>query len=104
MAVYDVTQEDFNNKTKEGLQIIDLWAPWCGTCRMLMPVVESVGAENEDTVDILKVNVDEEQELATELEAMSLPTLLIYKDGEKVDNISGYVPKEAIEELIEKHK
>lgn len=103
MAVIDIETKDFDNKTKEGLNLVDLWAPWCSVCKMVMPSVEAIGEESKD-LDVLKVNIDEEPDVASNLGVMSIPTLILYKDGEKVDSINGFAPKEQINEMIEKHK
>ena len=104
MAMKDVTSEEFNEQKGEGLKIVDLWAPWCGSCKMLNPTVEGLASEYENDLDILKVNIDEEEDIASELDVMSIPTLVFFKDGERVESITGFQPKEKIQQLIEKHK
>lgn len=104
MAMKDVTSEEYKEQKGEGLKIVDLWAPWCGSCKMLNPTVEGLASEYENDLDILKVNIDEEEDIASELDVMSIPTLVFFKDGEKVESITGFQPKEKIQQLIEKHK
>lgn len=104
MAMFDVTQENFNENTEKGLKLVDLWAPWCGACKMIAPSVEAISEEQEGSIDVLKVNIDEEPEIASDLGVMSIPTLILYNDGEQVESITGFKPKEEIESLIEQYK
>lgn len=103
MALIDVNKDEFKEKTKEGLKLVDLWAPWCGSCKMINPSVESIAEEYKDSLDVLKVDIDEE-DITNELDVMSIPTLILFKDGEQVDSITGFTPKEKIEQMINKHK
>lgn len=103
MAIVNTTDQTFAAETKEGLTLVDFWAPWCGPCRMVAPVLEEVDKEMGDKVKIVKVNVDENQETASKFGVMSIPTLLVFKNGELVDKTIGYQPKEALIQLLEKH-
>ena len=103
MAILDVTDQDFAEETKEGLVLADFWAPWCGPCKMIAPVLEELDAEMGDQVKIVKLDVDENQETAGKFGVMSIPTLLLFKDGNMVDKAVGFQPKEALVELINKH-
>lgn len=104
MAITNIAKEGFNNEIEEGLKLVDFWAPWCGSCKMINPSIESLADDYEGELGILKVNADEEPELTESLNVMSLPTILVFKDGEQVDSFSGFRPKEAIIEIIERHK
>ena len=79
---------------------IDFWAPWCGPCRMVSPIVDEIAAENPDK-KVGKVNVDEEPELASKFDVMSIPTLLVFEDGELVNRAVGARPKEIILDLFD---
>ena len=82
--------------------LVDFWATWCGPCRMLAPVVEEVSAAHADDVVVGKVDVDKCPELAQQFGVMSIPTLILFKDGQVVDTLVGYHPKAALEDLIKK--
>lgn len=103
MAVKHITDADFTAETKEGLVLVDFWAPWCGPCKMIGPVLEEMDAEIGDKVKITKLNVDENV-IASQFGVMSIPTLLLFKDGQVIDKIVGFKPKELLVEFVEKHQ
>ena len=84
----------------EKLVIVDFWATWCGPCRMLSPLLDEVEAEMEDKVEVVKVNVDDADEIAMRFRIMSIPTLLFLKNGEMVDRSVGAMPKSALVDKI----
>ena len=84
----------------EKLDIVDFWATWCGPCRMLSPLLDEVEAEMEDKVVVVKVNVDDADEIAMRYRIMSIPTLLFFKNGAMVDRTVGAMPKSALVEKI----
>jgi thioredoxin 1 len=102
MAITHATDQTFVNETGSGLVLVDFWAPWCGPCKMIAPVLEDLDAEIGEKVKIVKVDVDENQETAGKFGIMSIPTLLVLKDGEVVDKMVGFQPKEALAERLEK--
>lgn len=101
MSVIDVKTEDFEAEVlkSDKTVLVDFWAVWCGPCRMLSPVVDQVAEENPD-IKVCKVNVDEEQQLAIKYGVMSIPTLLVFKGGELVNQSVGVIPKEEVLNLI----
>ncbi|APH04149.1 thioredoxin [Bacillus weihaiensis] len=103
MAITNVTDQTFSTETNEGVVLVDFWAPWCGPCKMIAPVLEELDTDMGDKVKIVKVDVDENQETAGKFGVMSIPTLLVLKDGEVVDKAVGYQPKEALAEVLNKH-
>lgn len=101
MAAIVITKENFDSEVlkAEGTVLIDFWATWCGPCRMLSPIVDEVASEHPD-VKVGKINVDEQPELAQQFGIMSIPTLLVFKNGEKVQESVGLIPKEKVEVLL----
>lgn len=81
--------------------LVDFWAPWCGPCRMVAPTVEDIAKEYADKVKVVKVNTDENSKVATDYGIRSIPTLMIFKGGQKVDLLVGAVPKTKIEATLE---
>jgi thioredoxin 1 len=81
--------------------LVDLWAPWCGPCRMIAPIVEEIAVENEGRFTITKLNIDDHPEFASRFGVRSIPTLLFFKDGAVADQIVGAVPKKAIVAKLE---
>ena len=84
----------------EKLVVVDFWATWCGPCRMLSPILDEVEEEMPDKITVVKVNVDDAEEIATQFRIMSIPTLLFFKDGQMVDKTVGAMPKHALVERI----
>lgn len=84
--------------------LVDFWAEWCGPCRMVSPVVDAISAARADTLNVVKVNVDENPDLAAKYGIMSIPSLLLFKDGEVVAQRVGYQAKEALETMIDQGK
>jgi len=103
MAIVNATDETFAGETGDGLVLVDFWAPWCGPCKMIAPVLEELDSEMGEKVKIVKLDVDDNQETAGKYGVMSIPTLLLMKDGNVVDQVVGFQPKEALAELINKH-
>ncbi len=97
----DLTAANFEDTTKEGVALVDFWAPWCGPCRMLSPVIEELAADYEGKAKICKVNTDEEQELAVKFGVRSIPTIIFMKDGEVADQMVGASSKQALAEKID---
>ena len=83
--------------------LVDFWAPWCGPCRMVAPVVEEIAEQYEGQIKVVKVNTDENPEIASKYGIRSIPTLMIFKGGDKVDMVDGAVPKTTLATTLEKY-
>lgn len=102
MAELKITGENFEDEVmKSSIPVlIDFWAPWCGPCQMMGPIIEQLAKEYEGKAKVGKVNVDEEGELAQAFGVMSIPTIVLVKDGKVVKQLVGARPKEELEEII----
>ena len=100
MSVVHLNAENFEAETSKGLVLVDFWAEWCGPCRMLGPIFEELSGEIEQ-VKFAKLDISENQDLAQKFSVMSIPTLIILKDGKEEDRMMGVVPKEALKDWIE---
>ena len=102
MAVIELTKQNFQSEVAESKEkvLIDFWASWCGPCRMVSPIVDEIAEESPAGVKVCKVNVDEQPELAGQFDIMSIPTLLVIKDGKAVRKTVGARPKEAILDML----
>jgi len=83
--------------------LVDFWAPWCGPCRIVAPVVDQIATEFSDKVKVVKLNVDENADIANTYGIRSIPTLVVFKGGQQIDKVIGAVPKATIASTLEKH-
>ncbi len=101
MAKYiELTSANFEATVKEGVSLVDFWAPWCGPCRMIAPVIEELAEEFEGKANICKVNTDEEQDIGVKYGIRSIPTIMFFKDGELVDQMVGAASKQAFADKL----
>jgi thioredoxin 1 len=98
MTEMNITKENFEAEVMNSNKpvLIDFWAPWCGPCRMLSPIISEIAEEYGDKVKVCKVNVDEQGELASTFGVMSIPTLVVIKEGKVVNSVTGVRPKDQI--------
>jgi len=101
MAAVALTKDTFQGNIESGVTLVDFWAPWCGPCKMQLPIVEELSGELEGSATIAKINVDEEPEIASQFGVMSIPTLILFKDGQPVDKMVGLQSKDALKTKIQ---
>ena len=101
MSAININKNNFQNEImdSEKTVLLDFWAPWCAPCRMVVPVIEAIAGERPD-IKVGKINVDEQPELASKFSIMSIPTLVVMKNGKIVQQVSGARPKKAILEML----
>ena len=99
----ELTGANFEATLAEGVSLVDFWAPWCGPCRMIAPVVEELAEDYDGKAKICKVNTDEEQDIAVKFGIRSIPTIMFFKDGVMVDQVVGAQSKQALASTIDKH-
>ncbi|HUT66326.1 MAG TPA: thioredoxin [Spirochaetota bacterium] len=103
MAVHiDTTDADFEKDIdeKDKLVIVDLWAEWCGPCKMMEPLLTEVAEEFKENVKLVKLNIDENQKTAADYNVMNIPTLILFKEGKEVDRLIGALPKNQLAQRI----
>src|SRR5436309_1561724 len=94
------TEDSFNTEIKKGVVLVDFYADWCGPCRMMTPVLEQVAAENKDKAVIGKIDIDSEQKIAGNFQVTSVPTLILFKDGQEVGRLIGLRDAQSVKEFI----
>ncbi|CAM4010777.1 thioredoxin [Arcobacter cloacae] len=99
----ELNQNNMEDTIKEGVSLVDFWAPWCGPCRMISPVIDQLAVEFDGKAKICKVNTEEEADLTTQYQVRSIPTILFFKDGKIVDQLIGATTKAKLEEKLNAH-
>lgn len=97
----ELTNDNFADTITKGVTLVDFWAPWCGPCKMIAPVIEELAEDFDGKATIAKVNTDEEQDIAIKYGIRSIPTLLVFKDGEMVDQMVGAAGKQVLADKID---
>lgn len=96
----ELDESNFDSTIAQGVSMVDFWAPWCGPCRMVAPIVEELAVEYNGKVNVCKVNTDENQDIAVKYGIRSIPSILFFKNGEQVDTIVGAVSKQTFEQKL----
>ncbi len=101
----EVTDTSFESDVEKhsGLTVVDFWAPWCGPCRMIAPILDQLAVEYSGQAKVAKLNVDDNARTATRFNVRSIPAILFFKDGKLVDQVIGAVPKAALEQKFKQH-
>lgn len=102
MAYFDVVnKKDIDTLPQEGVTLVDVWAPWCGPCRMIGPVIEKIATESNGRWNVVKIEADSNQDILMEYGIRSIPTLIVLKDGKEVHREIGFKQKEVLEGILE---
>ena len=101
MAVLNLTKENFDETIAQGVTLVEFWATWCGPCRMMSPIIDALAEKYADRVKVCKVNVDEQEELVVRFGVMTIPTVLVFKDGEELGKRVGVYPMEEFAGMLE---
>ena len=97
-----INSQEFDNTIESGVVVVDFFATWCGPCKMLSPVIDELSGELEN-VNFVKVDIDQSMDLALKFKIVSVPTLKVFKNGEEVDTLMGFMPKEVLKSKVEAH-
>jgi thioredoxin 1 len=103
-SVVTLTSSNFDAEIAKGLVLVDFWAPWCGPCRRMAPILEEIATEHKDSVKIGKLNTDNHKKLATDKKIEALPTIIVYKDGKEIRRIIGLRSKAELVKVIAENK
>ena len=102
-SITELSSDSFEQEVLQSGQpvLVDFWAPWCGPCRMIGPVVEELAGENADSLKVAKINIDDAQDIAATYGVSSIPTLMIFKNGDVIDRFVGVQPKSRLQEAVD---
>lgn len=98
------TDDNFESEVLKSVNpvLVDFWAPWCGPCKAIGPIVEEIAGQFEGRLKVMKLNVDDSQKTALKFAVRSIPTIILFKDGQAIDTVVGLVPKARLEEFVKK--
>lgn len=102
-TLVELTDGNFQDEAAKGLVLVDFWAPWCGPCRMVGPIIEQLSGDYAGKIKVGKLNVDDNPKTAMSFRVMSIPTVILFKDGKPVETLVGAMPKVAYEARLDKH-
>lgn len=105
MSIHEISDQTFEQEVLHSAVpvLVDFWAPWCGPCHMIEPMVEEIARAYGDRLKVVKINTDDNQMVATNYYISGMPTLLLFKDGEVADQLAGSVPKRRLEEMVSQY-
>lgn len=95
-----INDANFKEVVKEGITFVDFWAPWCGPCKMLSPIIDDLSKKYEGKINIVKINIDDNKMVASQYGIMSIPTMVLFKDGKAIEKISGFHPAQALDDYL----
>jgi thioredoxin 1 len=101
--ITELNETNYEGFTSEGISLVDVWAPWCGPCKTISPIIDELSDEYREQVSFGKLNADDNSEKVRELGVRNIPTIMIYKDGQIVERNTGAISKNQLKELIDKH-
>jgi len=101
--ITELNETNYEGFISEGISLVDVWAPWCGPCKTISPIIDELSDEYREQVSFGKLNADDNSEKVRELGVRNIPTILIYKDGQIVERNTGAISKNQLKELIDKH-
>ena len=101
--ITELNETNYEGFISEGISLVDVWAPWCGPCKTISPIIDELSDEYREQVSFGKLNADDNSEKVRELGVRNIPTIMIYKDGQIVERNTGAISKNQLKELIDKH-